>query len=402
MRCLVAAFGDPGHVFPAISLARGLAAGGHRVMVETWPQWKDAVEGEDLAFAAADQYQVFPPPPDGRTGGGQAALALMPLIEEFRPDVVINDVLTIAPALAAEKAGVKWATLIPHLYPVQEEGSPLFSIGAMPPRTGLGRLAWRASSRVLRHGLELGRDDLNRQRKIVGLPPTDRFHGGISPDLALIATFPQLEYREPSALNAHITGPMPFEIPHPDVPVPPGDGPLVLVAPSTSQDPDNRLVRSALEAMADLPVRVIATTNRVGRMDSSSVPENATLVDWISYSQVMPLASLVICHGGHGTIARALAEGVPVLACPIAGDMNENATRVAWSGAGLAIRWSLVRPRSVRWAVSRLLTDRSFADRAALFAQWSAKHDGPANGAGLVEELVEGLGGADSNRQPPT
>jgi len=195
---------------------------------------------------------------------------------------------------------------------------------------------------------------------------------------------------------------MPFEIPHPDVPVPPGDGPLVLVAPSTSQDPDNRLVRSALEAMADLPVRVIATTNRVGRIDSSSVPENATLVDWISYSQVMPLASLVICHGGHGTIARALAEGVPVLACPIAGDMNENATRVAWSGAGLAIRWSLVRPRSVRWAVSRLLTDRSFADRAALFAQWSAKHDGPANGAGLVEELVEGLGGADSNRQPPT
>jgi len=402
MRCLVAAFGDPGHVFPAISLGRALAARGHRVVIETWPQWEEAVRGEGLDFAAADQYQVFPPPSNGRTGGGQAALALMPLIEDFRPDVVINDVLTIAPALVAEKAGVKWATLIPHLYPVQEEGSPLFSIGAIPPRTRLGELIWRASAPLLRHGLERGRDDLNRQREVAGLPPTERFHGGISPDLALIATFPQLEYRQPSAPGAHVTGPMPFELRHPEVSLPSGDEPLVLVAPSTSQDPGNRLVRSALEALAGLPVRVIATTNRVGRIDPSEVPRNAMLLDWVSYSQVMPLASLVICHGGHGTIARALAEGVPVLACPIAGDMNENATRVAWAGAGLAIRWSLVGPRTVRWAASEILGEKAFAQRAAGFEEWSQEHDGPAIGAGLVEEMVEGLGGADSNRQPPT
>ena len=41
----------------------------------------------------------------------------LPLLDELRPDVVVNDILTLAPALAAERAGVKWATLIPHVYP---------------------------------------------------------------------------------------------------------------------------------------------------------------------------------------------------------------------------------------------------------------------------------------------
>lgn len=402
MKCLVAAFGDPGHVFPAISLGRALKARGHEIMVETWPQWEEAVRGVGLGFAAADQYQVFPPPTDGRVGGGEAALALMPLVEDFRPDVIVNDVLTIAPALAAELAGVRWATLIPHLYPVQENGSPLFSIGAMPPRTVLGRLGWEASSVVLRHGLERGRDDLNRQRRVAGLPPTDRFHGGISPDLALVATFPQLEYHEPTSPGVHLTGPMQFEVDHPDISLPPGEDPLILVAPSTSQDPSNRLIDSSLRALAELPVRVVASTNRVGGVDPATVPANAVLVDWVRYSQVMPLASLTICHGGHGTIARSLSAGVPVLACPIAGDMNENATRVAWSGAGLSIRWSLVNHHTVRWATAEILSDPAFADRADGFRSWAETHDGPAAGAGLIEGLMEGLGGADSNRQPPT
>ena len=45
LRCLVAAFGDPGHVFPAISLSRELKERGHEVVLETWPQWQETVEG---------------------------------------------------------------------------------------------------------------------------------------------------------------------------------------------------------------------------------------------------------------------------------------------------------------------------------------------------------------------
>ena len=126
---------------------------------------------------------------------------------------------------------------------------------------------------------------------------------------------------------------MTFELPYPEIELPHGEEPLVLVAPSTSQDPENRLVRAALKALAEEPVRVVATINREASGEPPEVPPNAILVDWLSYSQVMPMASLVVCHGGHGTVARALGEGVPVLTSPVAGDMNETAARIAWAGS---------------------------------------------------------------------
>lgn len=390
LRCIVAAFGDPGHVFPAVSLARGLARRGHEVLVETWPHWRRAVEDAGLAFTGADEYQVFPPPRAGSPGAGEAALALMPLLEDFRPDVVVNDILTLAPALAAEKYGCRRATLVPHVFPVLEPGMPLFATGALPPRTRLGRGFWKLTDRLLERGLVRGRDDLNAQRGVAGLPPTERFHGGISPDLALVATFPQLEYPRQWPPSVRVTGPMPFEVPHPEIDLPPGSDPLVLVAPSTSQDPDNRLVRSSLQALAGEPVRVVATTNRVEPSRPIPVPGNALLVDWLSYSQVMPRASLVICHGGHGTVARALADGVPVLACPAAGDMNETAARIAWSGTGLSVKWSLASPRALRWATAEILNDPAFAGKAGEIARWADRNDGAARGSELIEALAAG------------
>jgi UDP:flavonoid glycosyltransferase YjiC (YdhE family) len=118
------------------------------------------------------------------------------------------------------------------------------------------------------------------------------------------------------------------------------------------------------------------------------VPANAVLVDWLSYSQLMPQSALVICHGGHGTVARALAEGVPVLTCPAAGDMNETAARITWAEVGRSVRWSLTGPRSLKWAVSEALGEPLYRIRAGQIATWDRQHDGPARGAELVEALV--------------
>ena len=93
--------------------------------METWEHWRDAVEGEGLGFTAAQEYTVYPPPgpdtPDGQTAAA-AARALARLMEGYRPDLVVSDILTLAPTLAAEVAGVPHATLIPHVYPVQRAG----------------------------------------------------------------------------------------------------------------------------------------------------------------------------------------------------------------------------------------------------------------------------------------
>jgi MGT family glycosyltransferase len=390
-RYLVAAFGDPGHAFPAIALGRALAARGGEVTIETWEERRTAVEGAGLGFAAAEEYRMFPPPdPDSAEGthAAEAARALVPLLEEMRPDVVVSDILTLAPALAAEVAGIPRATLIPHLYPAVEPGLPFFAIGLRPPRTGLGRRAWRESHRLLDIGLAHGRRDLNTQRERLGLAPLERFHGGISPELALVGTFPQLEYprRWPDAVE--VTGPMTFEVPHPDIELPPGGAPLVLVAPSTAHDAHNELVRTALVALADEPVRVVATTNRVMPQRPIEVPDNAILVDWLSYSQLMPAASLVVSHGGHGTVARAIGAGTPLLICPFIGDMSETAMRVAWAKVGLSLPWRLTRPGPLRWAARRILDDPAFTARAGELAAWGRAHDGAQRGAELVEELA--------------
>ena len=399
-RYLVAAFGDAGHAFPAIALARALQRRGNEVLVETWEHWREAVEDEGLGFTAAQEYKTFPPPPPDSSEGpsaADAARALIPLIEDYRPDVVVSDILTLAPSLAAEVAGLPRASLIPHVYPVHEPGLPFFAVGAQPARTPVGRALWRRAEPVLEAGLRRGRDELNQTRALLGLKPLERFHGGLSSDAVLVATFPQLEYPRSWPPHTRVTGPMTFELAHPDVALPQGDAPLVVVAPSTAQDPDGRLVGVALEALADEPVRVLATTNRRdGAGERPPAPGNAVVVDWLSYSQALPLADLVVCHGGHGTVCRALAAGVPVLCCPAVGDMAENAARVQWAGAGLMLPWRLTRPAAVRTVVRRMLGDRAFAGRAGQLAEWAEKNDGAALGAGIVEELR----GRDSNPQP--
>ena len=392
LRILVAAFGDAGHAFPAIALAKSLASRGHRVVVETWEQWREQVTREGLEFAAAQEYRAFAGvfEPDASVPSIAAATrALAPLLDDVEPDVVVSDILTSAPSLAAELAGVRLATLIPHVYPVGEPGLPFFGFGAQPPRTAAGRALWRRGSDLFSVGLDRGLREANATRAELGLAPASEHHAGISSELALVATFPQLEYPRHWPREVEVTGPMFFEMPYPNVELPPGDGPLVVVAPSTSKDERLQLIRATLEGLRDEPVRVLATTNLRGAgTPELDIPQNAAVVPWASYSQVMGAADLVICHGGHGTVARALASGTPVLSCGSAGDMAENGARVAWSGAGLALPRRVARPGPVRWAVRRILGDPAFRAAAAEIGAWSERNDGTVRGAELVEKLA--------------
>ena len=328
-------------------------------------------------------------------------------MEGFEPDLVVSDILTLAPTLAAEVAGVPHATLIPHVYPVQQPGMPLYSLGLRPPRTrAWAASAWRATGPLLGMGLRRGRDELNETRARLGLAPVERFHGGISELLAIVATFPQLEYPREWPAHVRVTGPLFFELPGEEIEIPEGDGPLVLVAPSTSQDPECELLRVALEGLAEEPVRVLATTNRHRPERPIEVPDNAVLVDWLLYSQAMPAADVVICHGGHGTVARALAAGTPLLVCPSVGDMGENAARVAWSGTGCRCRGGCCRRGRSGWRRAGCSANRSSEGERLSVAEWSEAHDGgrPRGGSPTSSSRLsparQKLRGRDSNPQP--
>jgi len=392
LRLLLGAFGDPGHAFPMIALGGALAARGHDVVLQTWSRWEDDVRAAGMRFEPAPEYHVFPTgerPLKPYEAVLRATGQTRPLVAALRPDVVVSDILTLAPALAGELEGVPVATVIPHVDPRSAPGWPPYSVGARLPRTVVGRRLWGAAARVTDAGLERGRRELNETRARLGLGPLDRVHGGISPSLALVATFPQLEYpRDVEPPSTHVVGPLMWEPPFDEVALPPGDAPLVLVAPSTSQDPSHRLLRAALAGLADLPVRVLASLNHRPLPAPADVPVNARLVDWVSYSRTMPRCDVVVCHGGHGTVARALASGCVVVAVPAAGDMNENAARIDWAGVGVRVPRRLCRPGPVRLAVERALADPRLRSRAGELSAWAREHDGAARAADLVEELA--------------
>jgi UDP:flavonoid glycosyltransferase YjiC (YdhE family) len=169
----------------------------------------------------------------------------------------------------------------------------------------------------------------------------------------------------------------------------------VLVAPSTSQDPDHRLLHAALRGLADAPVRVLATWNRRLPSRPLPVPGNARVVDWLSYARTLPSCDAVVCHAGHGTLARALSSGCPVVACPVAGDMNENAARLAWAGAGIRLPRRFISPRPLRHAVERALSEPSIRARARQLADWASTHDAGAHASALIERLI-----ASPNSEP--
>ncbi len=394
LRILLGAFGDPGHAFPMIALGRALAARGHDVTLQTWTRWRAHIEAEGLAFAPAPEYHVFPSGPeplDFYEAIVHATLDTLPLVRELRPAVVVADILTLAPSLSAERLGIPCATLIPHINPHTQADFPIYSIGARLPATPVGRALWRRLHRRVQNGLEQGRRELNRTRRRLELPPLSHVHGGTSRQLALVATFPQLEYpraRGGWGPNHHIVGPLMWEPPAEEAMLPPGDLPLVLIAPSTSQDPRHRLLHASLRGLADAPVRVLATWN--GRLPSRPlpVPANARVVDWLSYARTMPHCDLVVCHAGHGTLARALSVGCPVIACPTAGDMNENASRVDWAGAGVRLPRRFTSPRPLRLAVEHALATPSLRARAQELAQWTRLYDPGETAAVLVERLA--------------
>jgi UDP:flavonoid glycosyltransferase YjiC (YdhE family) len=380
-----------------IALGRALAARGHDVTLQTWRRWESHVLAEGMAFAAAPEYQVFPQGPeplDFYEAVVHAARDTLPLVRELAPEVVVSDILTLAPALAAEMDGRATATLIPHVYPHGRPEHPIYSLGARMPRTVAGRALWRRAQPVVQKGLELGRSELNDTRSRLGLPALDYVHGGISRDLAIVATFPQLEYPREWPPNVHVVGPLMWEPPaESEVGATAGwdsedDRPLVLVAPSTAQDAEHRLLRAALEGLADAPVRVLATWNRRLPSRALPVPDNARIVDWVVYSREMPRSQVIVCHVGHGTLVRALSCGCAVVACPAVGDMNENAARLDWSGAGVRLPRRFVTPRTVRLAVERALNEPSITARAGEFAAWSRSHDPGASASELVEALA--------------
>ena len=227
----------------------------------------------------------------------------------------------------------------------------------------------------------------------LGLPPLDHLHTGLSRSLTLVATLPHLEYPRDWQPWMRVVGPLMWEPPGEEV-LPP-DGRRARRPRRAVDRPRRRAVACcspSLRGLADEPVRVIATWN--GReppwLGTEPVPANAVLVPWLSYAKSMPRCDLVVTHGGHGTLVRALTNGCAVVVCPAAGDMFENAARADWAGLGVRLPRRLLSRGTLRLAVRRALRDPAIRARARAVAAWSASHDAATAAAAEVERWAAG------------
>ncbi len=123
-------------------------------------------------------------------------------------------------------------------------------------------------------------------------------------------------------------------------------------------------MRRVAMALASLPVRGLVCTGPY--VEPASVPstERVRVVRAAPHSEVFPHADVVVTHGGHGTIIKALALGKPVLCLPGIRDQKDNAVRMTERGAGLALKPS-AGPTRIAAAVRRLLDEPHFVTAAA-------------------------------------
>jgi MGT family glycosyltransferase len=167
------------------------------------------------------------------------------------------------------------------------------------------------------------------------------------------------------------------------------DRPVVLVTVSSEYQDDGKLIATALEALRDEPVRVVATT--LGADPAGfSAPPNARVERFVPHGPIIDRAVCVICHGGMGITQKALARGVPVCVVPFGRDQLETARHVEVAGAGTRLPAQRLNAERLRAAVRHTIGQRPGAERmAAAFAA--------AGGAPAAADAFEALLG---HREP--
>ncbi|BES85879.1 hypothetical protein PEC302110_29760 [Pectobacterium araliae] len=125
-----------------------------------------------------------------------------------------------------------------------------------------------------------------------------------------------------------------------------------------------QLIEPTLCALADLPVRVLATTG--GRsVDAlqASLPENARVVSFLSYDDWLPKLSIFITNGGYGSINSALKDGVLLIVAGVGEDKQESAARVVFAKCGINLQPSTSSEQQIRQSVIEILEDPGYLQR---------------------------------------
>jgi len=271
-------------------------------------------------------------------------------------------------------------------------GVPPVGSGLQPMAGRLGRLRDNALHRLT--DVLLGTGSLNETRRELGLDPVVSLEESVRrAERVIFLTSAAFDFPpdrpDPSVVYGGIPIPANERRPVNWVPPWPADGrPAVLVSLSTTYMNQEALLQRVVDGLALVDCHALVTTGPGLRSRPLTVvPRNVQVAESVPHGAVFPHVDLVISHGGHGTIIRALAAGVPVMVVPISRDQPDNAARVVFHGVGTKVS-KRSSPAKLATAVRRALDDRVLHGNTAAMAERLAPDLGAPTAVATLEQLA--------------
>jgi UDP:flavonoid glycosyltransferase YjiC (YdhE family) len=289
------------------------------------------------------------------------------------PDVVVGD-MRLSLAVSARRAGIPYVAIFNAYW--SPYARQRFVVPQLPLTRRLGPALANLLFRAVRPvAMGLHCRPLNRVRKAYGQRSLgwDLRRVYTEADLVLYPDVPELVPTCDLPPSHHYLGPILWSVPG-DLPAwwssLPMERPVVSVSLGSSGQAS--LLQNVLDALADLPVTVLAGTS--GRFTPSRVPPNAFVAEFLPGREASARASLLISHGGSAPAYVALAAGTPVLGIPSNMDQFLTMDYIQAKGAGKIVRAEYATVERIRKAADELLNTPSYRNAAGTLAQVFAEY----------------------------
>ena len=378
-----------GNIPPMLGLARRLAERGHRVRVLTEPCLQEPVASLGMEPICFTRYftrtdrkvdiikdwnaSLFSDPSMDNIVFGPSETIVAETyqaLEADHTDVLVADCLLPTSLIAAEALNIPGVIVFHMPEYMPGPNRPPGVMGLLPGKGLLGRWRDRLLNNIFQRFLNKYRPLVNDVRAQYQLSPLERVADLLDrAERRFIQTSRAFDFPiEPAPENVRYTGPVlddpdwvkPWENPWPAN----DTRPLVVVSLSSTFQNQLPVIKRCVEAIGRLEVRGLVTLGPAIDREQVKTPENVVVVASAPHAQIFPQADLVITHAGHGTIMRALANGLPLICLPMGRDQGDNAAKVAWHGAGIKLS-AKAGSRHIRRAITRILQEQSYRDNAA-------------------------------------
>jgi UDP:flavonoid glycosyltransferase YjiC (YdhE family) len=314
---------------------------------------------------------------------------LLEVLDDLRPDVVVEDNVVAFAALAT--SGVPWVR-ITSCNPLEWKDPdlpPVFSGYPSADRAGWEEF-WAEYDRVL--GPQIGEFDAwLRSRGAPPLPPSGRDYIWESPWLNLYLYPGEADYarRHPLPPTVHRldscvrdTDP-PFEVP-PELRE--GRGALIYLSLGSLGSADVALMNRLVQVLAPTPHRYLVSLGP--QHEQIQLAENMWGREFLPQASLLPHVDLVITHGGNNTVTECFHFGKPMVVLPLFWDQYDNAQRVEELGFGVRLPTYRFDDDELTGAIDRLLADGALSRRMAGIAARLQASPGTARAADLIERVA--------------